>query len=146
MCKNLRFKYRDPLNPADTAEQTYGCRADPNICWYCEMENVCAFVRDDHICKQPSKKWAKQFEKMSNQANNNIQITNTPIVNTLNEAEKSVLTILKQAPDSTRKEIADRIAKTVRTVQRILDSLREKGYIKRVSTTQGTYWEVLICE
>ena len=66
MDKSLRFKYRDPLHKEDTAEQTYGCRADPNICWYCDMENVCAFVREDHIFKQPSKKWAQQYEKMKN--------------------------------------------------------------------------------
>ena len=39
---------------------------------------------------------------------------------------REVLAILKQKPDSSRGEIADKISKTVRTVQRALDSLRDK--------------------
>ena len=62
---------------------------------------------------------------------------------TLNGTEMAVLAILKQTPDSSRGEIADRISKTVRTVQRALDSLREKGYIKRVGSKQNPKWEIL---
>ena len=35
---------------------------------------------------------------------------------TLNGTEKAVLAILKQKPDSSREEVADKISKTVRTV------------------------------
>ncbi len=62
---------------------------------------------------------------------------------TLNGTEMAVLAILKQTPDSSRGEIADRISKTVRTVQRALDSLRDKGYIKRVGSKQNPKWEIL---
>ena len=55
----------------------------------------------------------------------------------------TVLTILKQKPDISRDEIATKIAKTIRTVQRALDSLREKGYIKRVGSKQNPYWKIL---
>jgi ATP-dependent DNA helicase RecG len=61
----------------------------------------------------------------------------------LNETEKAVFAILKQKSDSSREEIADKISKTVRTVQRALDSLREKGYIRRVGSKQNPTWEVL---
>ena len=54
-----------------------------------------------------------------------------------------VLAILKQKPDPPRVEIADKISKTVRTVQRALDSLRDKGYIRRVGSKQNPIWEVL---
>lgn len=57
--------------------------------------------------------------------------------------EMAVLAILKQKPDSSRVEIADKISKTVRTVQRALDSLRVKGYIRRVGSKQNSIWEVL---
>ena len=57
--------------------------------------------------------------------------------------EMAVLAILKQKPDSSRVEIADKISKTVRTVQRALDSLRDKGYIRRVGSKQNSIWEVL---
>ncbi len=62
---------------------------------------------------------------------------------TLNGTEMAVLAILKQKPDSSRGEIADKISKTVRTVQRALDSLRDKGYIQRVGSKQEPRWEVL---
>ena len=62
---------------------------------------------------------------------------------TLNGTEMTVLTILKQKLDISRDEIATKIAKTIRTVQRALDSLREKGYIKRVGSKQNPYWKIL---
>ncbi len=62
---------------------------------------------------------------------------------TLNGTEMMVLAILKQKPDSSRDEIADKISKTSRTVQRALDSLREKGYIQRVGSKQTPTWKIL---
>ena len=62
---------------------------------------------------------------------------------TLNGTEMTVLTILKQKPDSSREEMADKISKTTRTVQRALDSLGEKGYIRRIGPKQTPTWEVL---
>lgn len=62
---------------------------------------------------------------------------------TLNGTEISVLAILKQKPDSSRDEISTQIAKTIRTVQRTLDSLREKGYIERTGSKQKPVWKIL---
>ena len=62
---------------------------------------------------------------------------------TLNGTETTVLAILKQKSDLSREEIADKISKTVRTVQRALDSLKDKGYIQRVGSKQKPVWEVL---
>lgn len=62
---------------------------------------------------------------------------------TLNGTEMAVLAILKQKPDSSRDEIADKISKTVRTVQRALDSLRDKGYIRRAGSKQNPVWQIL---
>ena len=61
----------------------------------------------------------------------------------LNKIEKAVLVILKQKPDASRDEIANRISKTVKTVQRALSSLRDKGYILRIGTRQDPEWKVL---
>ena len=59
---NLRFSIKDPLNDGDTEFQTYGCRAaNPDICKYCYLENICAFASANHICKAPSTKWKKYF-------------------------------------------------------------------------------------
>ncbi len=45
-----------------------------------------------------------------------------------------MLAILKQTSEISREEIAERTSKTVRTVQRALVYLPEKGYIRRVGT------------
>lgn len=62
---------------------------------------------------------------------------------TLNGTEKAVYAILKLKPDSSREEIANKTSKTVRTVQRALDSLRDKDYIRRLNSKQNPVWEVL---
>lgn len=62
---------------------------------------------------------------------------------TLNGTEMSVLALLKQKPDSSRDEIAEQISKTVRTVQRALDALKDKGYIERIGSKQNPTWKTL---
>lgn len=62
---------------------------------------------------------------------------------TLNKTEKAVIDILKENPTSSREEIAQNIKKTVRTVQRTLDSLKEKGYIERIGSKQNPVWKIL---
>ena len=61
----------------------------------------------------------------------------------LNGTEKAVYAVLKQKPDSSREEISEKISKTVRTVQRSLDSLKDKGYIKREGSRQYPLWQIL---
>jgi hypothetical protein len=54
-----------PLNSQDSPHQTYGCRCqNPNNCMNNSMENICAFVRADNICKKPPKNWARQYENL----------------------------------------------------------------------------------
>ena len=62
---------------------------------------------------------------------------------TLNGTEMAVLAILKQNPNASRIEIAEKISKTVRTVQRALDSLKDKGYIRRVGQKRDSQWIIL---
>lgn len=61
----------------------------------------------------------------------------------LNETERSVLSVLKQYPEISREDIAGKISKTIRTVQRALVSLTNKGYIRRVGAKKNSTWEVL---
>ena len=58
----------------------------------------------------------------------------------LNLTEKTILAILKTKPDASREELAEKASKTVRTVQRTLNSLRDKGYIEREGAKQNTVW------
>lgn len=68
MTKKIHFKFSAPLNEGDTEFQTYGCRAtNPDICANNCLNNVCAFVREDNICKQPSKSWKKKYEELKEQ-------------------------------------------------------------------------------
>ena len=61
----------------------------------------------------------------------------------LNSTEMAVLALLQQNPTYSRNELADMISRTTRTVQRILISLKEKGFIKRVGSKQSPQWVVL---
>ena len=70
-------------------------------------------------------------------------ILNVTLDAVLNGTEKAVYAILKQKPDSSREEISEKISKTVRTVQRALDSLKDKGYIKREGSRQYPVWQIL---
>jgi ATP-dependent DNA helicase RecG len=91
--------------------------------------------------KSPSVSWLVQvttgvlYRRLNGDKNVTLDVT-------LNGTEMSVLAILKQKPDSSRDEIAEKISKTVRTVQRALDSLRDKGYIERIGSKQNPVWKI----
>ncbi len=67
----------------------------------------------------------------------------TFVSDVLSKTEKAVYKLLKLKPDLTREELAIEIPKTVKTVQRALDGLKEKGLITRVGNTRTGYWEIL---
>ena len=54
-----------------------------------------------------------------------------------------MLSLLKEKPEQTREEIASKIGKTVRTVQRSLDKLKEAKKIVRIGNKVSGYWEVI---
>jgi ATP-dependent DNA helicase RecG len=57
-------------------------------------------------------------------------------------SEAAVYELLKDRPDLTREELSGRIGKSLKTVQRALDSLRAKQLIERVGTAKSGYWNV----
>lgn len=58
MENSIKVPFNAKLNDLDTMEQTYGCRANnPDICANCYLPDICAFVREDRICKKPSRVW-----------------------------------------------------------------------------------------
>ena len=61
----------------------------------------------------------------------------------LNSTEKYVLAILKENSEISRDEIARKTSKTIRTVQRALVSLTEKGYIKRIGAKRNSTWKII---
>ena len=65
MKKEIKYPFKAPLNKYDSEEQTYGCRANnPDICKNNGIPDLCAFERDDCICKSPTKAWKKQYLKL----------------------------------------------------------------------------------
>ena len=61
----------------------------------------------------------------------------------LNKIEQEVFDLIENNPKITRKEIAIKINKTIRTVQRIADKLVDKKMLIRVGSNQYGYWEVI---
>lgn len=62
---------------------------------------------------------------------------------TLNKMEKLVYQLLSSNPQYTREELAEKTSKTVRTIQRTLNSLRDKEYISRIGSDKTGSWEIL---
>ena len=52
--------------------------------------------------------------------------------------------MLSDNPNYTREELAEKTSKTIRTVQRTLNSLREKNCIRRIGSDKNGKWEVII--
>ena len=75
---------------------------------------------------------------------NNRHVTvDVTLVNDLNETEKDIYNLIKDNPKITRDEMALKINKTIRTIQRITNSLVSKGYILRIGNNRFGYWEIL---
>lgn len=58
----------------------------------------------------------------------------------INPTEQAVLSIIEMNPAITREEIAERTSKTVRTIQRTLTSLKNKGLIERDGANKNGVW------
>ena len=68
---------------------------------------------------------------------------NITAFSSLNKIEQEVFDLIENNPKITRKEIAIKINKTIRTVQRITDKLVDKKMLIRVGSNQYGYWEVI---
>lgn len=61
----------------------------------------------------------------------------------LNQTEKDSITILRQKPESSAKEIAAQLNKNQRTIQRHTIALKEKGKLKRVGSDRRGEWIII---
>lgn len=61
----------------------------------------------------------------------------------LSGVEASVLALLRQNNGYSREELASKVSKSTRTVQRALNSLKEKGYIRRKGSKNDGVWDVV---
>ena len=62
---------------------------------------------------------------------------------TVNKTEQAVFALLSEHPEYTRDELAEKTSKTVRTIQRTVDSLREKGLIERIGSDKTGQWKII---
>ena len=82
-------------------------------------------------------------QKMDDVANGTVNGTESGTVNIfLNKNEQAVLGLLGKNPYYTRQELAEATSKSLRTIQRILDSLREKNLIERIGSDRSGYWKI----
>ena len=58
--------------------------------------------------------------------------------------ELAVLDLIKKNPSVKQTELAEQTGKSVRSIKRIIDSLKEKQYIRRVDGKRYGKWEILI--
>ena len=60
----------------------------------------------------------------------------------LTKDEIMVLNVIKKDPTFSSKKIGSIINKSERSIQRILKSLKERGFIERIGNTKG-YWRIV---
>ena len=58
--------------------------------------------------------------------------------------ELAVLDLIKKNPSVKQTELAEQTGKSVRSIKRIIDSLKEKQYIRRVDGKRYGKWDVLV--
>ena len=56
----------------------------------------------------------------------------------------AVLDLIKKNPSVKQTELAEQTGKSVRSIKRIIDSLKEKQYIRRVDGKRYGKWEVMV--
>ena len=63
--KELKVPFSAPINELDTELQTYGCGANnSDIFINSSMQEVCAFVSNDCICRKHLRTRKKQYTKL----------------------------------------------------------------------------------
>ena len=107
------------------------------------------FKRIDSLCKDANVKYSYEaselgFKLIFNRNNqNNVIYAGETIGADLNNTEEAVYRLLIKNNKYTRNELADKTSKTVRTIQRTLDSLKDKNCIERIGSDKNGYWKIV---
>ncbi len=118
------------------------------------------FKRINSLCKDAGVKYSYEFSdngftfvfyrktknvsvrQNGNETNGTVNGIEGGTVNiSLNKNEQVVYCLLEKNPYYTRQELADATSKSLRTIQRTLDSLRKKELIERIGSDKSGYWE-----
>ena len=108
------------------------------------------FKRMNDSCAEKNISWSSEntaygfYLTFNRKTNVTAYVTpNVTAISPHNETEQLVLDLIENNPKITRKEIAMKINKTIRTVQRITDKLVGKKKLIRIGNNQFGYWEIL---
>ena len=114
------------------------------------------FKRINSLCKDAKIRYSYQVsdfgftfiifrntESGAKKINDNDVTANVTVNVTLNKTEQAVYNLLVINQNYTRDELAEATSKTVRTIQRVLDSLKAKDLIERVGSDKTGYWKIL---
>lgn len=69
------------------------------------------------------------------------QISN--VKTTITEIEDLILNEIRKNNNIDRKSLSRITGRSERTVQRVIDSLKQKGSIKRIGTPRNGHWELI---
>ena len=61
----------------------------------------------------------------------------------VNDTQKLILNLIKSNKYITQKEMANKINTTTRTIERNINTLQEKGIIRRVGADKNGFWEII---
>ena len=104
------------------------------------------FKRMNELCSKEGIKWS--YEKMAYgfyftfYRGTNVTL-DVSLYHELSEEERVVLIAIKNNPKITREELASKINKTTRTIQRIVNRLVDAGYVTRIGKNRFGYWKVI---
>ena len=107
------------------------------------------FKRIDSLCKDAHVKYTYESGKIGfkfilfRRSDEKNVTVNVPQNVTVNKTEQAVFALLREHPEYTRDELAEKTSKTVRTIQRTVDSLREKGLIERIGSDKTGQWKII---
>ena len=72
-----------------------------------------------------------------------LKSTSGTINGTINGTLNLILKEIENKKNITQKELVERIGISLRTVKRVIEELKEKGYIKREGSNRIGYWVIL---
>lgn len=61
----------------------------------------------------------------------------------INENQRRILNLIRENPAISRKEISDNLKINQSAIQKHLETLKKKGFLKRVGSARGGYWKFI---
>jgi predicted HTH transcriptional regulator len=141
--KNYSWYFRNALVRANYNDLKNGIHATTkylelffsNLLLGTQYELKNRYIHVDFIANQNSKESQSVNLKVSKVQNDTLKCS---------LEEMAVLKLVGENPSITQKEIIAQTGKSLSTIKRIMESLQEKEYIRRVNGKRYGKWEVLI--